>query len=124
MANSVIVEGKKFYELRVTSIRWHEVERIGCDARRIVQFEVDFMDPQDHDSCIRESDVCHSLKSVIADELFFKYVSKSLHQHSKLFVSLYCGGSCDYIQAVLPEIIPITKASDEKKLDASQVLPD
>ncbi len=116
MPNSVVVDGKKFYELIVTDIKWHDVERIGCDARQIVQFEVDFVDPQRHDPHIIEQNFTLSLQNVIADELFFRYLMRSLYHHSKVFVSIHCGSDHCYVQGVLPKLVPICKKSDEKKL--------
>lgn len=119
MPNSVLVEGKKFYELLVTSIKWHDVERIGCDARQIVQFEVDFVDPQRHDPHIIEQNFTLSLQNVIADELFFRYLMRSLYHHSKVFVSIHSGVDCCFVQGVIPKLIPICQKSDERMLEDS-----
>jgi len=116
MANSVVINGKKFYELVAVAIRWHEVERPACVAYKILEYEIDFIDPTDGERFIQEMHVTHSLKNVIADELFYKYVSKSLHEHSRIFVSLHSDGNGSVIQSVLPEIIPISRESDEKRI--------
>ena len=119
MPNSVVVDGKKFYELIVTDIKWHYVERAGCDARRIVQFEISFIDPQRGDTYVHDQNVTISLHNVIADELFFRYLMRSLYHHSKVFVSIHSGVDCCFVQGVIPKLIPICQKSDERMLEDS-----